>query len=258
MELIDTHIHLYDRAFDKDIDQVMERATARGVGRMILPAIDSRSWERQIKRAKRYPDRLFNAAGLHPTSVKENWEEELQFALEKIEQEEIVAVGEIGIDGYRSKEFIKEQIVVFEEQVKAAAKRDLPIIIHSRESIGLLFDSLEKLKHLNLRGVFHAYSGSFESYLEMRKYGQFYVGIGGVITFKNAKLGERVRRIKLESILLETDAPWLTPTPYRGKRNEPAYLSYVAEAVAKEHNCPVELVAKITTENATRLFNLEP
>lgn len=256
IELIDTHCHLYDDFYNSDLSETINRAKSEGISNVILPAIDKASWDAQRRVVEQYPTFAYNTAGLHPTSVKESWREELDFALNIIESESIVAVGEIGIDCYWSKEHIKEQVIVFEEQLKLASSKGLPVIIHSRDSLELILTSLQKLSHLNLKGVFHAFSGSYESYQRIRQAGDFMVGIGGVLTFKNSKLSNTVKKMEIDSILLETDAPWLTPAPFRGSRNEPSYIKIIATKLSESLETTLEEIAKTTTDNARRLFNL--
>jgi len=253
-ELIDTHTHLYDNSFDIDFVQVIDRAKTTGISKVILPGIDSTYHKKMIDTANKLEGFAYVCSGLHPTSVKENWREELDFVLEEVSANDYIAIGEIGIDAYWSKEFLNEQIIVFEEQLKMASTKGLPVIIHSRDATSIILESLERCKHLNLKGVFHAFSGSYETYTEIVKLGNFMVGIGGVVTFKNSKLQEVVEKIDLNNILLETDAPWLTPAPYRGKRNEPAYLEFIASKIAQIKNVSVDQVAWATTENAKKLF----
>lgn len=253
-ELIDTHTHLYDESFNKDLTQVIERAKKASVSKVILPGIDSTYHNNMIDTANKLKGFAYKCTGLHPTSVKENWREELDFVIKKSLANDYIAIGEIGIDAYWSKEFIKEQVTVFEEQLKLASSKDLPVIIHAREATSIILESLKRSKNLNLRGVFHAFSGSYETYKEIMKLGDFMVGIGGVVTFKNSNLPEVVKKIELNKILLETDAPWLTPAPNRGKRNEPAYLDYIALKIAQTKQVSKEEIASITTENAKKLF----
>ncbi|MDD2584367.1 MAG: TatD family hydrolase [Bacteroidales bacterium] len=253
-KLIDTHVHLYDKKFKSDLNLVVERAKKAGISKVVLPAIDSTYYHSMIDTASNLKGFAYICTGLHPTSVKENWKEELNFVKEQSSSNNYIAIGEIGIDAYWSKEFIKEQVTVFEEQLKIASNNGLPVIIHSRDATSIILDSLKRCKHLNLRGVFHAFSGSYETYKEILKLGDFMVGIGGVITFKNSKLQEVVEKIELNNILLETDAPWLTPAPYRGKRNEPAYLDFIASKIAQVKNVSIDEVASLTTENAKKLF----
>jgi len=255
-QFIDTHIHLYDSEFEEDLPDVIKRAEALGISRYILPAIDSSCHKQMVKLSKRYPQYAFPAIGLHPTSVMSNWEEELSFVFENIGSEKFYAVGEIGMDGYWSKEFIKEQSTVFEKQLELAVSHNLPVIIHSRDATEEIFKVLEKTKHLNISGVFHAFSGSYESYIKLSKMGNFKIGIGGVITFKNASLAKVAEKIDLNDIVLETDAPWLAPVPFRGKRNEPSYISVIAQKLAEIKDCSIDEIAERTTVNAIKLFKL--
>jgi len=253
-ELIDTHTHLYDNSFDTDFVQVVDRAKVAGISKVIFPGIDSTYHKKMIDTAHKLDGFAYVCSGLHPTSVKNNWKEELDFVLEKTSTNDYIAIGEIGIDTYWSKEFLNEQIIVFEQQLKIASDKGLPVIIHSRDATSIILESLKRCKHLNLKGVFHAFSGSYETYKEITKLGNFMVGVGGVVTFKNSKLQEVVEKINLNNILLETDAPWLTPVPYRGKRNEPAYLEYIASKIAQIKDVSLDQVSQTTTENAKKLF----
>ncbi len=253
-ELIDSHIHLYDNSFNLDFTQVIERASKAGITKVVMPGIDSTYHPKMIEVANKLEGFAYKCIGLHPTSVKENWKKELEFIIEESSKSNYVAIGEIGIDAYWSKEFIEQQIFVFEEQLKVASRLGLPVIIHSRDATYIILESLARCKHLNIRGVFHAFSGSYQTYQEILKLGNFMVGIGGVVTFKNSKLQEVVEKIDLNNILLETDAPWLTPAPFRGKRNEPAYLEHIASKIALIKNLSEDEVAIRTTENAKKLF----
>lgn len=259
MKLIDTHTHLYDESFSEDFDQMIQRAKDVGVCKVILPGIDISAFDSMIKCAERLPGFAYPAIGLHPTSVKEDWREELDFVIDNIDKYSFCAVGEIGIDGYWSKTFIEEQKIIFHEQLLMAAERNLPVIIHLRDSTDEIFEVLDKVVKSgikNLKGVFHAFSGSWETYTRIKRYGDFKIGIGGVVTFKNASIATTLERVPLEDIILETDAPWLTPAPFRGKRNESSYIIYIAEKIASIKNIPVETLSQITTLNATTLFGL--
>lgn len=263
MDFIDTHSHLYDEAFDEDIEAVVERAKAAGVKQCIFPGIDSGCYDKMISLSKKLEGFALPGIGLHPTSIDESYRKELDFVYEKIEQEKFYAIGEIGMDCYWSTEFIDAQRIAFKEQLILAAKKDLPVIIHSRNATEEIFsvmdETLEEIKSFNgvLRGTFHAYSGSYETYLRLAKYGDFYVGIGGVLTYKNAGIASVIEKIPLERIILETDSPWLTPAPYRGKRNESSYVAIIAENIARIKQVPVEEVALVTTNNAKKLFRLD-
>lgn len=257
IEYIDTHVHLYDEAYDTDFGAVLERIKGSGVIKCILPGIDSSYYARQEGCAQRCGGFAVQAMGLHPTSVGENWKEELNFALAKLHDgNKYVAVGEIGMDGYWSRDFIKEQMEVFEKQLVAACELDLPVVIHAREATNEIFEVLDRVKHLALKGVFHAFAGSIETFGRIVSYGNFKVGIGGVITYKNATIAKTIEKIPLESILLETDAPWLTPVPYRGKRNESTYLEYIASKIAQIKKVSLEEVAAQTTCNAQKMFGI--
>lgn len=256
MEFIDTHSHLYDEAFSSEESLAVERAIEAKVTKMILPDIDASTREAMFTLAERHPDTLFPTLGLHPTSVSQNWEEELNAVEKSLGNHKIWAIGEIGIDCYWSKEFLEQQKEVFRVQLELAHKSDLPVIIHSRESTELIINILKDFKHLPLRGVFHAYSGSVETFHELQKLGDWYIGIGGVLTYKKASIAETVKNIPLERILLETDSPYLTPVPYRGKRNESSYIPHIAEKLALQKEIDIAEVAHVTTANAKRLFRI--
>lgn len=255
--MIDTHTHLYDEAFASDFPETINRAMEAGVTHFIFPGTDSKEYDRMMAHARRY-NNISVATGLHPTSVKANWKKELAFTEKTLAQKKWCAIGEIGIDGYWSKEYIKEQKEVLEQQMRWAAELDLPVIIHLRESQDVFFEVLDKLANDNIKmkGVLHAFTGSIETYRRALKYGEFKVGIGGVITYKKASIAETLKNIPLEKIILETDSPYLPPVPFRGKRNESAYIIYVAQKIAEIKNCEVSLVDKITTENAMKLFKI--
>lgn len=255
-QFIDTHIHLYDSDFEGDLTAVLERSMASGVTRCIMPAIDSSSHQKLYELSSLFPGYAFPATGLHPTSVKSDWEEELSLVYGSIEKAKYYAIGEIGMDGYWSKEFLKEQALVFEKQIELAHSYNLPVIIHSRDATEEIFKVLEKTKHLNISGVFHTFSGSYETYLRLSGMGNFMIGIGGVVTFKNSSLAKVVEKIDLDRIVLETDAPWLSPEPFRGKRNEPSYISIIATKLAEIKGCSIDEIARETTENAIKLFKL--
>ncbi|PKO97353.1 MAG: hydrolase TatD [Bacteroidetes bacterium HGW-Bacteroidetes-7] len=255
LKYIDTHSHLYDSDFENDINEVTERSKSNGVFKIVMPAVDSTTHAAMMTLAGNLPGFAFPATGLHPTSVKDNWREELDFVIDSAQKHNYIAIGEIGLDGYWSKEFMSEQITVFEEQLRLASSKNLPVIIHSREATEEIFNSLDRCRGLNLKGVFHAFSGSYETACRIFTYGDFKLGIGGVITFKNSNLPKVIEKIGLDKILLETDSPWLSPAPYRGKRNEPSYLTLVSEKIAQIKGCSIDQVAQITTINAGEIFN---
>lgn len=256
--IIDTHTHLYDGDFNQDFESVVQRAKEVGVFKCIMPAIDISSYDAMIRREDSLRGFAYATIGLHPTSVKGDWERELSFVREKLATRSYCAVGEIGLDGYWSREFMEEQKVVFYEQAVMAASADLPIIVHLREATDDMYQVLERLKGAGVRpkGVFHAFSGSYETYERINKYGDFLVGIGGVVTYKKATVADVVARLPLDRIVLETDSPWLSPVPYRGKRNEPSYLKEIVAKIALLKGCDEESVESVTTENALKLFNI--
>ena len=255
MEFIDTHAHLYDEAFDGEYDSAVSRAVEAGVTKLIFPDIDSQSREAMFAMAGRHEGAVFPCLGLHPTSIDAGWEKEME-EMERWLDRKIYAIGEIGMDCYWSKEFIKEQQIALRLQLELADRLSLPVIIHSRESTELILNTLKECRHLNLRGVFHAFSGSIESFRELQKLGDWYIGIGGVLTYKKASIAETVKEIPLERIVLETDSPYLTPVPHRGKRNESAYVPHIAQKLAQQLEKDIEEVAAVTTQNASNLFGI--
>ena len=222
---------------------------------MFLPAIDSSTHPKQLEVEAEFPDRCISMMGLHPCSAKENVEEELLIVRRYLEQRPFVAVGEIGLDLYWDKTHLDQQYLAFERQVEWALEFDLPIVIHSRESMDRCIEVVKKFQNGKLRGVFHCFSGSIESARRIIDLG-FYLGIGGVVTYKNAGLPAVLAEIALDHLLLETDAPYLTPVPHRGKRNEPSYLKIIAEKIAEAKFCSVKEVAEKTTANTRNLFRI--
>ena len=255
MRYIDTHSHLYDEAFVQEEDAAVERAVASGVDRIILPDIDSQSRQAMFDLADRHPGTLFPCLGLHPTSVDGNWEEEME-KMTDFRDRSIVAIGEIGIDCYWSKEFLEQQKEAFRRQLAIAHDRDLPVIIHSRDASAVILEVLKECRHLDLRGTFHAFSGSIETYREISRLGDWYIGIGGVLTYKKASIAETVKEISLERIILETDSPYLTPVPFRGKRNESAYIPHIASRLSELTGVDLVTIAAQTTQNAEKLFGI--
>ncbi len=256
--MIDTHTHLYDEAFDADFQETLDRAIEVGVERFIFPGIDSGCHDRMMEAAARTDGRAYPAVGLHPTSVKEDWKNELAFVENKLGESKWCAIGEIGLDCYWSRDFLQQQKEVFRKQMQWAAQADISTLIHIREAHDVLFEILEELQHEGtpMRGIMHAFSGSIETYRRIKRYGDFRIGIGGVITYKKAGIAETIKEIPLEDIVLETDSPWLTPAPFRGKRNEPSYLKYIKEKIALLKEVTPEEVDRITTDNTIKLFNL--
>lgn len=255
MLFTDTHAHLYDEAFKDEEDLAVARAVEAGVTKMIFPDIDSQTREHMFDIALRHEGTVFPCLGLHPTSIDASWESEMEKLHENLSRR-IWAIGEIGIDCYWSKEFLAQQQTAFRMQLELAHRMSLPVIIHSRESTELIINILKDCRHLDLRGVFHAYSGSVETFRELRKLGDWYIGIGGVLTYKKASIAETVKSIPLERILLETDSPYLTPVPFRGKRNESSYIPHIAAKLSEQLGVPLDEIAATTTANAHKLFGI--
>ncbi len=253
MIFTDTHIHLYAEEFTSDRDLLIREAISQGVQRFFLPNIDSTSIEGLFDLEKKYPENCFAMMGLHPCSVKENWKEELAMVEKKLSERKFAGVGEIGIDLYWDKTFVKEQEEVFKKQVELANHYKLPVIIHSRESFEEIYSILVETKKEKPYGIFHCFTGNADQAKHAISLG-FYLGIGGVVTFKNSGLDKVVSEIDLQHIVLETDAPYLAPVPFRGKRNQPAYILKVAEKIAEIKSMSVEEVAGITTENSKIIF----
>ena len=255
LNLVDTHAHLYVEQFDGELDEVMERAKANGVNRILLPNIDSSTTERLWKTVNAYPDRCIPMMGIHPCSVDETIADELKHVETELATNRYIAVGEIGIDLYWDKTFVKEQISAFETQMEWAKELNLPVAIHCRNSFNEIFEAVEKVQDGNLRGVLHCFTGNQEQAQKTIDLG-LHIGLGGVLTFKNSGVDKAVIDVPMDKIILETDSPYLAPTPYRGKRNESSYTKLVAEKLAQIKNITLEEVAVITTQNAERLFNL--
>ena len=258
--MIDTHSHIYAEEFDADRDEALERAKAAGVEMLILPDIDSDSRPRMLELAAAYPDYCHAMAGLHPTSVNDNphWREELD-AVERLLREPPMAlcgVGEIGLDLYWSQSFYTQQREVLHAQIELALQYNKPVVIHTRSAYDEMEDALATYRGRGLRGVLHAYADSAERALRFAKMGEIYFGVGGVVTFKNAGLDKEVAQLPVELLLLETDCPYLTPVPHRGKRNESAYVEHVCRKVAELHNTTFDHVDRITTATAKQLFGL--
>ena len=252
---VDTHTHFYDEWLLPEADEAVQRALDAGVGKMIQADIDTRERKDMWAVWERHKDVLFQMLGLYPGSVNENWKEELD-ALEPYKGKDVVAIGEIGLDYHDGKEFAQQQKEVLRLQLEMASAMNLPVSFHLRDAWEDFFDVIKDCRHLGIRGVLHCFSGSYEVYQRANQYGEFSVGIGGVITFKNSNLAATVARIPMKHILLETDAPYLAPVPHRGQRNESAYLPLIAAKVAEVKGMTVEEVADITTQNAETLFKI--
>lgn len=255
MNLIDTHTHLYLEAFDEDRDQVIKKAIAEGVDRFYLPAIDSTYWSRMLDLEEKYPNHIRLMMGLHPTHVKENYKEELLHVEQYLAKRNFAAVGEIGIDLYWDKSLLKQQKEAFDNQILWAKEKELPIVIHCRDAFDETFEVLEGHKGDDLSGIFHCFTGSKEQ-AEKAIGLNFKLGIGGVLTFKNGKIDQFLDQISIDHIVLETDAPYLAPAPFRGKRNQSKYLIYILRKLSKIYHRTEEELATITTQNALEVFKI--
>ncbi|MEJ8842354.1 TatD family hydrolase [Lacibacter sp. H375] len=252
MEIIDTHAHLYLEDFQADIEDVLDRAKAERVTRFYLPNIDSSSIDDLLKLEKTHPE-CIPMMGLHPCSVKENVADELKLVEEWLQKRPFAAVGEIGLDYYWDKTFVAEQKEAFRKQINWALELNLPIVIHSRDSMQDCIDLVKEQQNGKLHGIFHCFGGSVDEAKKIMDLG-FLMGIGGVVSYKKSGLAEVLTSIPLEYLVLETDAPYLTPVPFRGKRNEPSYLKYVITKMSEAMNIPAEEIAAQTTRNAQKLF----
>ncbi len=253
--MIDTHTHLYSEAFETDRDLAIERAQNAGVEKFYLPAIDSKTHESMLELEAQYPEAIYAMMGLHPCSVQpESYESELSLVRSYLDKRQFCALGEIGIDLYWDKQTLGIQTEAFERQIDWAIELDIPIVIHSRESFTEVFEVLERKRSPKLRGIFHCFTGSYEQGLQAIDLG-FLLGIGGVVTFKNGGLDKFLSQIPLSNIVLETDSPYLAPVPYRGKRNESAYLSLVAGKLVDLYQMEFSEIQKVTTQNALTLFS---
>ncbi len=255
MKIVDTHCHLYLEDFDVDRDEVMARAEAVGVQKILCPAIDSRTHARMFEICSKSDGRLVPMMGLHPTSVKENYKEELAIVEGFLSKNKYIAIGEVGIDLYWDTTFVREQEEAFLIQARWAASLGVPLVIHSRNSMQHILDLLERERIDNLTGVFHCFSGTAVEAEKALQLG-FYLGIGGPLTYKKSTLPEVIRSIAFDRVVVETDAPYLPPVPYRGQRNEPTWLSFVIQKLANIWETSVDTAADITTTNALRLFRL--
>ena len=255
MNIIDTHAHLYLKQFNEDIDQVIQRANENGVKKFIFPAIDSSHFNDMQSLKNKYPDDIHLMSGLHPTSVKENYKEELEFVVESINKYHFVAIGEIGIDLYWDKTYLKQQQEAFRFQIKLAVEHNLPIVIHCRDAFNEIFEILNDENCDKLRGIFHCFTGTNDQAEKAISLG-FLLGIGGVVTFKNGGIDKFLDQIDLKHIVLETDSPYLAPVPYRGKRNESSYIIYVLEKLSEIYGISKEKIAEITSKNAEKVFRL--
>ncbi len=252
MTLIDTHTHLYLPEFDDDQPEVVRNAITAGIQKMFLPNIDTGTITPLLKLSEQFPHHCYPMIGLHPTSIKEQWQEDLKIMEARSKKKDFIAIGEIGIDLYWEKKYKTLQQEAFAQQIQLALDRDLPVVIHSRESLTEIFEVLNDFRELPA-GVFHSFTGTREQAEKILDMG-FVLGIGGIITFKNSSLKEEIRPLGPDRLVLETDAPFLAPVPRRGKRNESRYLIYIAEFLGDLFGIPTEKIAEITTNNATKIF----
>lgn len=252
--MIDSHSHIYAEEFDEDRAEVIERAKSCGVSKLILPNVDAASLQRMLNTEADFPDYCYAAIGLHPTSVNENFISELELVKSELERRSYVAIGEIGIDLYWDKSFLNEQITVFRRQLEWALEYKLPVIIHVRDSFNETMKVLGEFAGKGLTGVFHSFTGTIDDAAQIIDFGGFYMGINGILTFKNSGLSGVIEHIGIDYLLLETDAPYLTPAPYRGKRNESAYLGLVSKKMAEIFGKSEKEIDEITTRNVKNLF----
>lgn len=255
MTFIDTHSHIYLDDFTEDLPQVIERAQLAGISHVLLPNIDSSTIESMLNVSTLYKGYCFPMIGLHPTSVNKDFEKELLVVEEQLaNSDKYIAVGEVGLDLYWDKTFLKEQLIAFDQQIQWALKYDLPLVIHSREAFEPLCDTLLPYKNTSLKGIFHSFTGTYSEAAKLLEFENFMLGINGVVTFKKSGLADVVKDISLDRITLETDAPYLTPAPYRGRRNESSYLKYTLEKLTEIYQLVPEDIARKTTENALKIF----
>ena len=255
MQIIDTHTHLYLNQFKDDVDLVIERAKNAGIDKFIFPAIDSSHFKDMHELRNRYPENIYLMSGLHPVSVKDNYKEELNLVLKSLETHNYVAIGEIGIDLYWDKTFLKQQQEAFEFQIRLAISNNLPIVIHCRDGFDEIFEILDAEKCSKMRGIFHCFTGTLEQANRAINLG-FNLGIGGVVTFKNGGIDKFLNKIDIKNIVLETDAPYLSPVPHRGKRNESFYVTYILKKISELYALNEQEIAKITSKNALEIFNI--
>lgn len=255
MILTDTHTHLYSKEFDKDRNVTIQKALDHQITRFFIPAIDSSHTSSMYDLEAAYPENIFLMMGLHPTSVKEGFEEELRHVEEQFSVRDFYAVGETGIDLYWDKSFLKQQQEAFRFQIQLAKRKRLPVVIHCRDAFDEIFEVLESEKDDSLYGIFHCFTGNYEQAKTAISY-NMKLGIGGVVTFKNGGIDKFLDMIPIENIVLETDSPYLAPAPHRGKRNESSYVEIVAKKVADIYNLSIQDVAKITTQTSRNVFNV--
>lgn len=258
MKLIDSHSHLFLEEFAEDLPKVIRRASDAGISHIFMPNIDSSTLDPLLKVCCDYPNFCYPMVGLHPTSVAENYKNELDVVYQQLQQSQygFVAIGEIGLDLYWDQTFLKEQLVAFEQQVKWALEYHLPIVVHCREAFSYIYKVLAPYKNSGLRGIFHSFTGNAQEAASMLEFTDFMIGVNGVVTFKKSSVPTVLPKIPLNRLVLETDSPYLTPVPYRGKRNESAFVKYTAAKVAEVYEISLEKVAEVTSNNALKVFGM--
>ena len=257
MRLIDTHSHLFLEEFSEDLPQVIERARSAGVTHIFMPNIDSTTIDSMLSVCNTYNDYCFPMIGLHPTSVNADYEKELEIVARELRSfNKYIAIGEIGMDLYWDKTFLKEQQIALDKQINWALEYDLPVVIHCRDAFGYIYNVLEPYKNTSLKGIFHSFTGTDDEAARILEFSGFLIGINGVVTFKKSRLPEVLTKIPLEKIVLETDSPYLTPVPNRGKRNESAYVKDTLMKVSDIYRMSPEAVGRVTSENALKVFGM--
>lgn len=256
MTIIDTHSHTYDETFDHDIDDVILRAKKAGITNILLPNVDIESIDRLNRLSKKYKDYCLPMMGLHPTSVTENWESDLHKIKEQFSKQKYIAVGEIGIDLYWDKSLEKEQRAAFEEQLRWSIEFDLPVSIHCRNAISESIECIKNVGASEVRGAFHSFSGTRDEMQAVLALKNFLIGVNGTVTYKNSTLPQVLAETNLSHLIIETDAPYLPPVPYRGKRNEPSYTTHIANKLSEIYGATAEEVGEITSSNAKQLFSI--
>lgn len=255
MEFIDTHTHLYLDNFKEDRDEIIELALGKGVKKFLLPNIDEESYPQMMDLVAKFPENIFPMIGIHPSSVDENYQNLLDKYKELLKSGKFIAVGEIGIDLYWEKKFKEQQMDAFKQQLQWSLDFDMAVSIHTRDSFEVVKEVIDSFGNQKFKGIFHCFTGTKNQADWMISKG-FLLGIGGIVTFKNSGLDKTLEQIELKNLVLETDSPFLTPSPYRGKRNNSSYIPLIAEKIAEIYSVSIEDIAKITTENAKTVFGL--
>lgn len=257
MRLIDTHSHLFLEEFSEDLPQVIERARSAGITHIFMPNIDSTTINSMLSVCNTYKDYCFPMIGLHPTSVNADYEKELEIVASELKSfNKYIAIGEVGMDLYWDKTFLKEQQIALDKQINWALEYDLPVVIHCRDAFDYIYNVLEPYKNTSLKGVFHSFTGTDDEAARILEFSGFLIGINGVVTFKKSRLPEVLTKIPLEKVVLETDSPYLTPVPNRGKRNESAYVKDTLMKVSDIYRMSPEAVGRVTSENALKVFGM--